>query len=580
MNATGYLITSLRSFAKSERDVGLVLVLSFVSIAIASATIWENGDIEEKWLAIKAWTAFDIPNFPASQHNLRWGINFLAMPFVFLFGDSPRTYLAFNYLIFSLTTAGLFRLVRDMTSPLTAAAILAVWFLNPIVYFVSSNLMPELFGLFYLVFALIVLRAAYLSGSRWTYGWSIFLFFLMYGAKETNAFFMPGLALYELLKKRYTNLLIIIAVYWGCLALETGITDFVLRGQGVLFGRAQAILHGEFAIDMQRNFSHYVPIDILRRWWFNAYTNLDRLGYFSQVLYFVFFGQSAWYLGSMLVHHPRWSQRSDKEPEADFLLSVISIGLSFAFCTTFFIVSLHPFMLGQPLNDRYLWVLLIPTLLLLSRLPDMVTARWGATVAHPGPARKAWRQLVSQARAWVGELEMPLLLVAIIVAGTISRIGIDHALVNIRRVGYAQPYSFLSVNEYYGSIRQRLTDGCTLVFATPRAAWSALLYAFPYRYFPEPERLYKLDLDQLHTRDGYVVHGWQPSANDWAGLAQKLYVLPYERPEGLVWEIYAIRFESGSGRRCDNAYYLGHVDIHPRDQQLGDRVDVKGSAER
>jgi hypothetical protein len=101
---------SLRSIATKEQDVALVATLSFVSVAIVSAIIWENGDIEEKWMAIKAWSAFDFPSLPASQHNLRWGVNFLATLFVFLFGDSPRAYLTFNYLVFSLATAGLYHI--------------------------------------------------------------------------------------------------------------------------------------------------------------------------------------------------------------------------------------------------------------------------------------------------------------------------------------------------------------------------------------------------------------------------------------------------------------------------------------
>jgi hypothetical protein len=577
---------SFRPIAVKERDVALVAILSFVSVACVSATIWENGDIEEKWLAIKAWAAFDFPDLPASQHNLRWGINFLSTFFVSIFGDSPRSYLALNYLVFSLATAGLYRLARDMTSSLAATAILAIWFLNPIVYFLSSNLMPEVFGVFYLVMALMVLRASYISGSRWTYAFSILIFFLMYGAKETNAFFMPGLALYELIRKKYANVLIIIGVYFGCLALETGVIDFLLRGHGILFGRAQAIMHGEFGVDMQRNFSSYTPVDMFRRWWFNATTNLDRLGYFSQVLYFVFFGQSAWYLYSFWLCRAGRGQRvvgalsPQESREADFLLSVVSVGLSFAFCTTFFVISLNPFMLGQPLSDRYLWVLLVPTLLLLSHLLFNLIARFGERVTLVAKARGAVGRLDSQARGWVGELSIALIICAIIGLGTVSRSWIDSALVNIRRSGYARPYSFLGVDEYYGSIRQRLVDGCTLVFATQRAAWSALIYAFPYRYFREPVQLYKLELDQLHTQDGNVIQGWQPDVKDWAGLSEKLYVLPYVRPEGLVWEIYAIRFEPGSARRCDKAYYLGHVDLQARDQELGERVNFKGSASR
>jgi hypothetical protein len=575
---------SLGSITARERDVALVAILSFVSVAIVSAIIWENADIEQKWMAIKAWSAFDFPSLPASQHNLRWGVNFLATLFVFLFGDSPRAYLTFNYLVFSLATAGLYRLVRDMTSALTGAAILAIWFLNPIVYFLAPNLMPELFGIFYLVVALIALRSSYHSGSRWIYAWSIFWFFLMYGAKETNIFLMPGLALCEFLRKKYASVLIIIIAFGVGLALETAIVDLFLRGHGILFGRAQAILHGEFALDMQHNFANYTPIDMFRRWWFTAKTNLDRLGYFSQVLYFVFFGQSVWYLCSTRLGRSPSSQNvvSARPPleahESEFLLSVVSIGLSFAFCTTFFVTSLHPFILGQPLSDRYLWVLLVPTLLLLSHYLHAPIARFCERAPQATKADGAINRPDSQTRAWVSERSIALILIAIIVLGTASRVGIDSAWVSIRRSGYVRPYSFFDVNDYYGSIRQRLLNGCTLIFATRRAAWSALIYAFPYRYFREPEQLYKMELDQLHTQDGSVVRGWQPNSEDWKGLSQKPYVAPYDRPEGLVWEIYAIRFERGSSRSCDKAYYLGHVDIHARDQELGNRVDIRGPA--
>jgi hypothetical protein len=567
------------SITAKQRDVALVAILSFVSVAIVSAIIWENGDIEQKWMAIKAWSAFEFPSLPASQHNLRWGVNFLAALFVFLFGDSPRTYLTFNYLVFSLATAGLYRLVRDMTSALTGAAILAIWFLNPIVYFLASNLMPEIFGILYLIVALTALRSSYHSGSRWIYAWSIFCFFLMYGAKETNIFFMPGLALCEFLRKKYANVLIIIIVFGVGVALETAIVDFLLQGQGILFGRAQAILHGEFAVDMQRNFANLTPIDMFRRWWFTDKTNLDRLGYFSKVLYFVFFGQSVWYLYSTRLDGSPSNQNvvSARPPleayESDFLLSVVAIGLSFAFCTTFFVTSLHPFMLGQSLADRYLWVLLVPTLLLLSHYLNAPIARFCERAPQATKANGAINRPDSQTRAGVSERSIALIL-AIIVLGTASRVAIDSAWVSIRRSGYARPYSFFNVNDYYGSIRQRLLNGCTLIFATQRAAWSALIYAFPYRYFREPEQLYKLELDQLHTQDGSVVRGWQPNSEDWKGLSQKLYVVPYDRPGGLVWEIYAIRLERGSSRSCDKAYYLGHVDLHARDQELGDRVDM------
>jgi len=48
--------------------------------------------------------------------------------------------------------------------------------------------MPEVFGISFLVAGLMLLRSAYLSGSRLIYGVSILFFVLAYGAKETNLF--------------------------------------------------------------------------------------------------------------------------------------------------------------------------------------------------------------------------------------------------------------------------------------------------------------------------------------------------------------------------------------------------------
>src|SRR5262249_16034155 len=87
-------------------NVALVALLTFLSVLIISAIISENEDVEFKFYAIKAWAAGDFPQFPANHHNLRWAINVPTVCWVFLFGDSPVSYLVLNYLVFSLPTAG------------------------------------------------------------------------------------------------------------------------------------------------------------------------------------------------------------------------------------------------------------------------------------------------------------------------------------------------------------------------------------------------------------------------------------------------------------------------------------------
>jgi hypothetical protein len=567
-------VTSRLATAKN-REFALIAILSFVSAAIASATIWENGDIELKWYPIKAWAAFDFPALPANHHNLRWGITLPSTLFVILFGDSPRAYLTLNYLIFALGTVGFYRLVREITSVSAAAATFTIWFLNPIVYSLASNLMPELFSMFYLVVALSFLHAAYLSNSRSTYAVSIIFFVFAYGAKETNIFFIPGLALYELLRRRYNNFLTIAFIFGGCIAVETAVIDILLRNHGILLGRAQVITHGAHVADMQGRYSDLTPLDLLRRWWFNATTNFDRLEYYSKLLYFVFFGQSAWYLifrSARANDHAVTMGPQPETPNTEFIFAVLSVGLSFAFFTTFFVISLRPFIMGQPLNDRYLWVLLVAALLLLSQLLDVMIVRISKTFFHHALGSRTL-YLVSLIRSFIGSYSIVLALAGIIILGTLSRVLISSTLVKVRRAGSPLPYSYLNVNEYYSSgIKQRLINGCTLIFATPRAAWSALMFAFHHRFFKDPLAFYDAKLDQLRTQNDGVIHGWEPGPDDWEGLSKKPHVVPYARPGGTVWEIYAIRLATGSAQSCDKAYYLGHVEMHPRDQELGDRV--------
>src|SRR5262249_10930846 len=126
-------------------------------------------------------------------------------------------------------------------------------------------------------------------------------------------------------------------------------------------------------------------------------------------------------------------------PEQEFVFAVLSLGLSFAVCTTFFVISLHPFTMGQPLSDRYLWMLLVPAMLLLAQLLDgrvaRICERLAAILTGNG----------HRARSWLAQHSIELSIVAIVVLGTFSRLLIEGELVRVRRVGYALPYSYLDV---------------------------------------------------------------------------------------------------------------------------------------
>lgn len=570
-------------FTRLDRPIPkllLLFVLTLVSVATVSFPIWENGDIAIKWLVAKAWASFEFPPFSPVHHVLRWGINVPASAFIFLFGDSPRSYLALNYLVFSLATVLLFRLVWFTTTLWVALVILAIWLLNPFVYLVASNLMPELYQIFYLIVALTVLRSAYVRNSRVLYALGIVVLFFMYGAKETDVFFMPGLAIYELVRRQYVNFIIMAAVYSGLLLVETAVIDLIFRSDGILLGRIELLLTGIHASGMRTHahFGDYTPIDMFRRWWFLGAAKFERLEYYSKVLYFMFFGLSLCYL---IVRRRATTSRLSEESRDTaierLLQTTIAAGLSFAVCVTFFVISLRPFTLGLTLEDRYLWVLLVPTLLVLAhflytlraflpRLPlswidtsRARVARW--LKGHPGLHRRAFVIVVT----------------GIIVASTMERFAIDYAFTQIRRVGAARAYWFPQANAYYdSSIREHLEAGCTLIFATKRTAWSAMVFGLPFGYFTDASGALPLNLDGVRTNSGATLRGWKPDVEDWEGLRHKLHVYPTRRRDGReVWELYALRLEGGSTRDCDGSkgYYLGQLDLHPRDQA----VTLKGS---
>jgi hypothetical protein len=533
------------------RDVALTALLSFVSVMIISAIITENADVEFKFFAVKAWATGHFPSFPANHHNLRWAINLPATLWVAIFGDSPASYLTLNYVIFSVSTAGIFWLARVLVSPTAAVLVFALWFLNPVVYWIAPLLMPELFSVFYLVLALILLHRGYTSGSHISYGFGLLSLFFMYGAKETNIFFIPGLALYELVKRDYKKLAMIISVFVVGLFLETTIVDILLRNNHIRFGRLEALLRSPHIAEMYEIFSHYTFADIPRRWWFTGVTNLDRLEYFSKATYFAFFAVSGWFIWRKF-YTASLGVSSKDESTSETTFVMISLGLSFAFFTTFFIISWHPFILGQPLADRYLWVMLVPSILTIGAACDVIRAH------------RTGRFLVEGFQAPL----TPILIAVIVIFGTLSRLAIDAGIVAKRRQGHVEPYTVLTANAYYrASVRERLQQGCTVIFAGRRAAWSGLIFAFPYGFFSEPERLYERDLNGLKIAGGGAVRGSDVDESNWIGLREIRAALgqTLDNP-------YALQFEGVSAPSCDRASYLGQLDVHPRDQELQHHV--------
>ena len=553
------------------RDSLWVALLAFASACLVATSIWENGDIELKWLAIKAWADGSFPAFQANHHNMRWGITLPAVAFVKLFGGTALTYLLLNHVVFALTSAGLYALIRKLTTPLVAALALGMWLINPVAYSLPSNLMPEVWTMFYLVAALLLLQKAYETGSRWTYAAAIFVLFLMYGAKETNVFVMPGLGLYELFRRRWTNVGIIVGVFAGCLLVETLIVNAALAESHIVFGRAQAIVAAGHLNEMSEEWP-YQWSDLFTRWLFYAETNFDRLEYFSKLIYWAFFFATIWkawtWIRARTLLPPAGELGPTAAPGGEAISAAWTMGLAFAFFSSFFILRLNPLMLGQPLNDRYLWPLLVPAYIVLS-----VAAKVG--LDRISETRKGFAGAVGKVRSFLTPLtagHAALISLAVIAAfTTAARWPIEIAAVKIRRQGFDQPYTVFEANQYFGQIRQHLLDGCTLVFPRPRPAQSALIHSFSFRAITPVLRLYSEKRDGMDGLDveGHTLRGWLVPRSEWHVLAGQLHAV-IDDAEAAGLKPFALRLEKPGS--CDEAYWLGEIDIAPQDQLLKERI--------
>lgn len=543
-----------------RRDVWWVALLAFASACLVSTNIWENGDIQLKWWAIRAWADFQFPDFPPNHHNMRWGMTIPAVAWVRLFGGGGLSYLLLNHVVFALTTAGLYALVRQLTTPLVAALALGVWLVNPITQSLPSNLMPELYSIAYPLAALLVLRHAYATGSRWSYVWAVVLMFAAYGAKETNVFFMPGWGLYELFRRRWGNVALMVAVFGACVLVETVAVNALMSESHIWLGRAQAILQAGHLDEMSTDWI-YQPIDLITRWGFIAETNLDRLEFFPKALYWAFFIVSAWkgwrWLRARTLLPPPGELGPNGVAGGEVISVAWAMGLSFAFFTTFFVLSLDPLILGQPLNDRYLWPLLLPAIVVLSVALKAGLARaeiaGAGFLGFVGAAQRLAAPWVSGRAALVG-------MAAIAAACTLARWPIELGSTMIRRHGFAPPYATFGAQNYYDLARQRLLDGCTLVFSRPRPAQAVLIHAFDFRDIAPPLDLYDQRLESLSVR-GRRLRGWSVPRSEWPLLAGKLYV----EPDNAAFRPFALRLEGGA---CARTYYMGQGDIHPRDQDI------------
>jgi len=349
-------------FARSNEVAGGFYWIAFIFVGaqilkffllVPEAEI--GGDAAHKWSLARdiANGSLDIVRAMdlVDHHYLRWASWGPAAVLIGLTSDDIAVY----YLSTALpsTLAGvIFLYVFHRTFGAIPALIFAgVWYFDPLIYRATFQLLPSGAGL--LPLALLVLTFLRFSQGRISPNQLALLsactLFWLYGAKETNIFFVPGAiaAVWMLAGTRFalTFLLTGISLYIVETVVLSGMVGYFLPG-GRLFalllegGHIGAMKENAFLVQEQ---AALWDAGILSRW------------YTAKPFHVPIFVLSIFSFFYITARH----LRSSPETVKDRLSLLIALtGLSFVLLTSFFIVSLNPVTLGQPLRPRYLTILM------------------------------------------------------------------------------------------------------------------------------------------------------------------------------------------------------------------------------
>ena len=177
------------------------------------------------------------------------------------------------------------------------------------------------------------------------------VFFWLYSIKETNVFFFPLLFFFNNIRHNLNFVLKIILICLFFYFLETVFFNF-LTDEQIFFGRIFSLLSDKSPVfnemaDMEYAKMHGVNFNLEKFFlifyrWYSAREWDTTIFYFSFIFSIVFLlNRESYYLS-----------------KNNFKILNSLLVLSFFLFTTFFIISLFPPILGQPLNTRYLTVLL------------------------------------------------------------------------------------------------------------------------------------------------------------------------------------------------------------------------------
>lgn len=340
-----------------------------------------GGDAAQKWSVARDMAHGSVDIFRSSDfinhHYLRWGGWLLSSGLIWIFSD----HLLFYYLstfVPAVIAAVIFFALFDKYFGTAVAAIAALfWMFDPDLNRATFQLLPTGAGLLPLALIMLSFQRAIDRRLRDTAlaVLSALLHFWLYGAKETNIFFAPGLfaAVWFIAGWRSAGLFAAVGI--GLYLLEWMVLQSMM-GSPLVGGRLLALLF-EDSGHLEGMKSNPVLVaqqaslwdaGIISRWY--------SVSIFHLPIYIPAILCAFAVLATGGLHAPSLELRS-------MAIAFSMLLLSFVIFTSLFIVSLDPLVLGQAIVRRYLWILLPLAAFVLIFSLQRTAPSWASGHARP-----------------------------------------------------------------------------------------------------------------------------------------------------------------------------------------------------
>lgn len=322
-----------------------------------------GGDAAQKWFLAKDIANGSVDVFRSTDfinhHFLRWATWVFPAFAVLIFGDELWVYYASTAIPSFAASLVFIWLSFRIFGGKVAVLFAFLWFFDPQMNRATFQLLPTGAGLLPLALLILCFEqhvSKTMSHTRFVLYVSLLLFWL-YGAKETNIFFAPGVFFATWVLVHFRAACAVVFVCVSLYVLEAVVLGAML-GDSMPGGRMLALMSGEAKhittmFEGQRIVAEQEDIwdsGILSRWY--TVSPIHVAVYIPSIILFVYFTI-------------RYLILKPADPIKQLLLNVCILALSFVLLTSFFFVSLDPIRLGQPIRPRYIAILLPLSLIVL-----------------------------------------------------------------------------------------------------------------------------------------------------------------------------------------------------------------------